>query len=149
MTTTANDTHHDGLHGAAEVTRPTRFVRFARHYLLMIVAMYAGMLILDPAYVAVATHAGYADPWTELPVLSALVMAGNMTVPMVLLMLRHHQGFRAILEMALSMFAPTLAATALHLLGALPADQVMTVGHLAMFPAMFLVMLRRYRHYAA
>lgn len=149
MTTTAVDTPQDGPHGAADGTRPTRIVRFARHYLLMVVAMYAGMLILDPAYVGVAHHAGYADPWTELPVLSALVMAGNMTVPMVLLMLRHRQGFRAILEMAVSMFAPTLAATALHMLGVLPADQVMTVGHLAMFPAMFLVMLRRYRHYAA
>lgn len=149
MTTTAIDTHKDGPDGAADGTRPTRFVRFARHYLLMIVAMYAGMLILDPVYVAVASHAGYADPWTELPVLSALVMAGNMTLPMVLLMLRHRQGFRAIRDMAVSMFAPTLVAVALHVLGALPADQVMTVGHVAMFPAMFLVMLRRYRHYAA
>ena len=87
MTTTATaiDTHHDGHHGADEGTRPKRFVRFARHYLLMIVAMYAGMLILDPLYDAVATHAGYADPWAELPVLSAWVMAGNMTAPMVLL----------------------------------------------------------------
>ena len=84
-TATATDTHHDGHHGADEGTRPKRFVRFARHYLLMIVAMYAGMLILDPVYDAVATHAGYADPWAELPVLSAWVMAGNMTAPMVLL----------------------------------------------------------------
>ena len=128
---------------------PTSPRRFARHYLLMIVAMYAGMLVLDPVYAAVASHAGYADPWAELPVLSALVMAGNMTVPMVLLMLRHRHGFRAILEMAVSMFAPTLAATALHVLGVLPADQVMTVAHLGMFPAMLLVMLRRYRDYAA
>jgi len=67
----------------------------------------------------------------------------------VLLMVRHRQGFRAIRDMAVSMFAPTLMAVALHVLGALPADQVMTVGHLAMFPAMLLVMLRRYRHYAA
>ena len=148
-TATATDTHHDGHHGADEGTRPKRFVRFARHYLLMIVAMYAGMLILDPVYDAIATHAGYADPWAELPVLSALVMAGNMTVPMVLLMLRHRRSFRAILDMVVSMFAPTLAATALHVLGALPADQVMTVAHVAMFPAMFLVMLRRYHHYAA
>ena len=125
--------------------RPTRFVRFARHYLLMVVAMYAGMLVLDPVYAAVAAHAGYADPWTELPVLSALVMAGNMTVPMVLLMLRHGQGVRAILEMAVSMFAPTLAATALHVLGALPGRPGDDRRAPAMFPAMFLVMLRRYR----
>ena len=148
-TATATDTHHDGHQGADEGTRPTRFVRFARHYLLMIVAMYAGMLILDPLYDAVATHAGYADPWAELPVLSAWVMAGNMTAPMVLLMLRHRRSLRAIRDMVISMFAPTLAATALHVLDALPADQVMTVAHVAMFPAMFVVMLRRYHHYAA
>ena len=51
--------------------------------------------------------------------------------------------------MVVSMFAPTLAAIALHVLDALPADQVMTVAHVAMFPAMFVVMLRRYHHYAA
>jgi Na+-transporting NADH:ubiquinone oxidoreductase subunit NqrB len=64
-------------------------------------------------------------------------------------MLRHRRSFRAILDMVISMFAPTLAATALHVLDALPADQVMTVAHVAMFPAMFVVMLRRYHHYAA
>ena len=70
--------------------------RFARHYLLMVVAMYAGMLVLDPVYAAVATRAGCVDPWTRLPVTSALMMSVNMTVPMVLLMLRHHHGVLAI-----------------------------------------------------
>jgi hypothetical protein len=114
----------------------------------MVVAMYAGMLVLDPVYTAVAARAGYADPWTDLPVVSALVMTANMTVPMVLLMLRHRHGALPVVEMAASMVAPTLAATGLHALGALQADQVMTVAHLAMFPAMLLVMVRRYRLYA-
>jgi hypothetical protein len=114
----------------------------------MVVAMYAGMLVLDPVYAAVATRAGYADPWAELPVVSALVMAVNMTVPMVLLMLRHGHGRLAIAEMAASMLVPTAAAAGLHVLGAIAAGQVMTVAHLSMFPAMLLVMLRRYREYA-
>ena len=126
----------------------TSWTRFVRHYLVMVVAMYAGMLVLDPVYAAVATRAGYADPWTEAPVLSALVMAVNMTLPMVLLMSHHHHGRRATCEMAGSMVAPTLAAAALHAVGAIPAGQVMTVAHLGMFPAMFLVMLARYPHYA-
>ena len=71
----------------------------------MVAAMYAGMLVLDPVYAAVAA-AGYADPWVE-PVVSALVMSINMTVPMVLLMLRHGHGGRAISEMAASMVGPT------------------------------------------
>jgi len=149
MTITSTYGHRDTHHGGADGKRPTSAWRFARHYLQMVVAMYAGMLVLDPVYAALATRAGYPDPWTELPVLSALVMTVNMTLPMVLLMLRHRHGSRAIVEMAASMVAPTLAATGLHTLGALPAEQVMTVAHLAMFPAMLWVMLRRYAHYAA
>ena len=135
--------------GTTSIVRPTSPWRFARHYLVMVGAMYAGMLVLDPVYAAVTARGGYADPWVELPVLSALVMAVNMTVPMVLLMLRHGHGGRAVLEMATSMIAPTLAAVGLHGLGVVPADQVMTVAHLSMFPAMLLVMLHRYRDYAA
>ena len=132
-----------------QVTSSTSWRRFARHYLVMVLAMYAGMLALDPVYAAVATHAGYRDPWVELPVISAFVMAFNMTVPMVLLMLRHGHGIAPVVEMAGSMVVPTAVATGLHLLGVIPADQVMTVAHVSMFPAMLLVMLCRYREYAA
>jgi hypothetical protein len=127
----------------------TSWKRFVRHYLVMVVAMYVGMLVLDPLYAAVAGRAGYTDPWTELPVVSAVVMAVNMTIPMVLLMLRHRHGSGATVEMAASMLVPSLAAAGLHAVGALQAEDVMTAAHLAMFPAMLLVMLRRYRHYAA
>lgn len=146
---TLTHVRHAAQQSPVQGTCPTSWKRFARHYLQMVVAMYAGMLALDPVYVVVATRAGYPDPWTELPVVSALVMTVNMTVPMVLLMLRHRHGSRAILEMASSMGAPTLAAAGLHALGAVGSDQVMSVAHLAMFPAMLLVMLRRYREYAA
>jgi hypothetical protein len=139
LTSTPTETTHPG----------TSWTRFLRHYLVMVAAMYAGMLVLDPVYVAVATRAGYTDPWTELPVLSALVMAVNMTVPMVLLMSHHQHGRRATCEMVGSMIAPTLAAAALHAVGAIPTGQVMTVAHLAMFPAMILVMLARYPDYAS
>jgi hypothetical protein len=72
-----------------------------------------------------------------------------MTIPMVLLMLRHRHRGVAIVEMAASMLAPTAAAAGLYVLGAIPATQVMSIAHLAMFPAMLLVMLRRYSDYAA
>ena len=137
-------------HADPAATGPvTSWWRFARHYAVMVVAMYAGMLVLDPVYAAVAARAGYADPWTELPVVSSLVMAVNMTVPMVLLMLRHRHGAVPVVEMAASMVVPTAAAAGLHALGVLAADHVMTVAHVAMFPAMLLVMLRRYALYAA
>jgi len=130
-------------------TSPTSWKRFARHYLVMVAAMYAGMLALDPLYAAVAAHAGYADPWTELPVASAMAMAINMTIPMVLLMLRHRHGAMATVEMAASMLVPAFTATGLYAVGALRPEQVMTVAHVAMFPAMLVVMLRRYSAYAA
>jgi flagellar biosynthetic protein FliP len=128
--------------------RVTSWRRFARHYLVMVLAMYAGMLVLDPVYAAAAGRAGYADPWVELPVVSAVVMAVNMTIPMVLLMVRHGHGIAAVVEMAGSMVVPTAAAVGLHLVGLIPADLVMTVAHVSMFPTMLLVMLRRYREYA-
>lgn len=131
-----------------DTARSTSWRRFARHYVVMVLAMYAGMLALDPVYLAIAHRAGYADPWVELPVISALVMAVNMTVPMVLLMLRHGHGIAAVVEMAGSMVVPTAVAVGLHVVGVLPADLVMTVAHVSMFPAMLLVMLRRYREYA-
>ena len=43
--------------------------RFARHYLTMVAAMYAGMLVLDPVYAAVAARAGTptrgSSPWSR------------------------------------------------------------------------------------
>ena len=126
----------------------TSWRRFARHYVVMVLAMYVGMLALDPVYAEVAARAGYADPWVDLPVISAAVMAVNMTVPMVLLMLRHGHGIAAVVEMAGSMVVPTAVAVSLHVVGLLRADLVMTVAHVSMFPAMLLVMLRRYREYA-
>ena len=65
-----------------------------------------------------------------------------------LLMLRPHHGPGPIVEMAAAMLLPTLAGVGLHALGGLATDQVMTVAHVGMLPAMLLAMLRRYRHYA-
>lgn len=149
MTTHTMRTSSPGTsHSSGDTARSTSWRRFARHYVVMVLAMYAGMLALDPVYAHFAARAGYADPWVELPVISALVMAVNMTVPMVLLMLHHRHGIAAVFEMAGSMVVPTAVAVSLHVVGVLPAELVMTVAHVSMFPAMLLVMLRRYRDYA-
>jgi hypothetical protein len=47
------------------------------------------------------------------------------------------------------MMIPMAAATGLYSFGLLAADQLMTVAHLSMFPAMFLVMIYRYNDYAS
>ena len=136
-----------GRRSPAEGRSPS-WKRFLRHYVVMVVAMYAGMLLLDPVYAFIAGRAGYADPWSQLPVVSALVMVFDMTVPMVLMMLHHRHELAAITEMVGAMVVPTLAAVVLDAIHVLRPDDVMSVAHIAMFPAMLLVMLRRYHHYA-
>ncbi len=135
----------------ATTSAPTsgrRWLRFARHFLGMLAAMYVGMLTLYPAYSFLADRMGHVDPTSELPVLSGLVMAFAMTAPMVALMAYHRHGWRPIIEMAAAMIVPTLGATLLHTVGTIPATAVMSVGHITMIPAMLAVMLVRFDHYA-
>ncbi len=126
-----------------------RVMRFLRHFLVMLVAMYGGMLALNPVYDWAAGRTGYADPWTQLPVLSAMVMAFNMTVPMAIWMRWHRHGWRPVGEMAGAMFAPAVLSALLYLAGAVSAEAVMGIGHIGMFLAMLGAMLYRYRAYAA
>lgn len=125
-----------------------RWLHFARHFAFMLVVMYAGMLTLYPGYSLIATRLGYADPGTELPVLSSVVMAFAMTAPMAAWMRRHRHGWRSITEMAAAMFIPTLAATVLYLAGTITSESIMSIGHTAMIPAMLALMLYRFDDYA-
>ncbi len=128
---------------------PRHVLRFIGHFLVMLAAMYLGMLTLNPIYDWIAGRAGYPDPWTQLPVLSSMVMAGNMTVPMVAWMRYHRHGWRPVAEMAAAMFVPAGLAAALYVAGAASAEAVMGIGHVGMIPAMLGVMLFRYREYSA
>jgi hypothetical protein len=56
-TSTATTTHGRTVRERA-TARPTSWHRFVRHYVAMVLAMYAGMLALDPVYAAVAARAG-------------------------------------------------------------------------------------------
>jgi len=132
----------------ATTTTPRRILRFTRHFLVMLAAMYLGMLALGPVYVWAARSAGYTDPWTQLPALSAMVMAFTMTVPMAAWMRWHGHGWRPVGEMTAAMFVPAGLAAVMYLAGAASAEAVMGIGHMAMIPAMLAVMLYRYREYA-
>lgn len=125
-----------------------RWLRFTKHFLLMLAAMYLGMLTLYPAYSFLARRAGYHDSTSDLPIVSALVMAFAMTAPMTALMLHHRHGWRPITEMTAAMIVPTFASALLHVTGTISAASVMSVGHLSMIPAMLAVMLLRFDHYA-
>ena len=121
---------------------------FIRHYVEMVVAMFAGMLVLGvPAEAALrATGTSSHELYTDAPALALLGMATIMTVPMVAWMRYRGHGRRPNAEMAASMFIPTFAVIAL-----LPAGiEVMTlmgIQHAVMFPAMLVAMLLRPAEY--
>ena len=112
---------------------------FLRHYLEMVAAMLAGMLVLwmpvemalDPA--PVATFAGM---WV------------TMTAPMVAWMRHRGHGWQPSLEMAAAMLLPTVAAIALHWADALDFHALMMLEHVAMFLAMLGAMLLRPAEYS-
>jgi hypothetical protein len=92
---------------------------FIRHYVEMVVAMFAGMVVLGvPAGWALGA---VGSSWSELtdnaPSLMLLAMAITMTVPMVGWMRYRGHGWRANAEMSASMLVPTFAAMALQLTG--------------------------------
>jgi hypothetical protein len=117
---------------------------FARHYVEMVVVMFAGMALLwAPADLAVDTN----------PTGSMLAtMAFTMTAPMVAWMRWRGHRWQPTLEMAGAMVVPTLAMLALlacHVVT--DAGVLLGVEHVAMLGAMLGVMLARrdeYSHHA-
>jgi hypothetical protein len=120
--------------------------RFLRHYLEMVAAMLVGMVVLGAALRGVLALAGLGYP-TGYPELLALEMAVTMSAGMAAWMGHRGHGRAGILEMTGAMFAPAVALTPLLWLGAIGGDDLLALEHLAMFPLMFLVMLRRRAEY--
>jgi hypothetical protein len=120
------------------VTRSTR--TFIRHYVEMIVAMFAGMLVLGLPVALVL------DPESET--IRLLNMAVVMTVPMVAWMRYRGHGWMPCAEMSAAMFVPTFGALGLLWAGSLDFNAAMTIEHAVMFPAMLVVMLLRRDEYS-
>jgi hypothetical protein len=137
------------LGGAAQAPkiRPG-YVYFVRHVGVMVALMYAGMFLLDPVYELAVALAGVDDPWDRLPVLSNIIMAFNMSAPMVLYMRYRRHAWRAIVEMSAAMLLPAALTTVLYLLGIMTAGTMMSVSHAAMIPLMAVAMMLRFREYA-
>ena len=121
--------------------RPT--VRFALHYLEMVVVMLVGMAVLG------AGARLFVD-LSDRPAPMLVEMALTMTVPMVAWMRFRGHAWRPCHEMAASMLLPALGA-----LGLLAADVVTDTGslmvleHTVMFGAMLVAMLLRRDEYTA
>ena len=111
---------------------------FALHYLQMLLAMGAGMLVLGP----LAMLAG--DPGLEV---QALLMATSMSAGMAVWMAWKRHTWPATVEMCLAMYLSFVVLFPPYWLGALSGHDVMVVGHVLMLPAMALAMLRRREEY--
>ena len=124
--------------------------RLVRHYLEMVVAMFAGMVVLGAP--AVWALGAVGIDWNQLsddsPALMFLGMATTMTVPMVGWMLYRGHGWRANTEMSASMFVPTFAVIGVMWAGALTdTGALMVIEHVAMLLCMAGVMLLRPAEY--
>ena len=120
---------------------------FARHYVEMVIAMFAGMIALGmPAGVALkGLGVELAD---DAPAAMLLGMGITMTVPMVAWMRYRGHGWAASNEMAASMMIPSLGVVALLGAGLVTeTGTLLAIQHIVMFPAMLAVMLLRVGEY--
>jgi hypothetical protein len=124
---------------------------FIRHYLEMIAAMIAGMVVIGiPAEGALhLIGSSSSNLQDDAPAVALLGMATMMTIPMVALMRHRGHAWRPCWEMSASMFIPTFGVVAALATGM--GDHfmdLMMIEHAAMLPAMLVAMLLRYDEYA-
>lgn len=112
-------------------------LRFAGHFVEMVVAMLAGMVALGPLWsLALPGLSAY-------PAADVLVMATNMSVGMALWMRIRRHSWPRIAEMSAAMYVPFVVLLVPYWLGAISAGVLMMGGHLLMLPAMLAAMLWR------
>ena len=115
----------------------------ARHYVEMVVAMLAGMLVLGGLRAAI----GLTTPFEDHPGTAYLLMAVDMSIGMAVWMRYRGHGWASTLEMCAAMFVP-LALVPLVWAGTMGAMTFMGVAHVVMLVAMLAVLLRRRHEYA-
>ncbi|GIH22274.1 hypothetical protein Aph01nite_05840 [Acrocarpospora phusangensis] len=121
------------------------WLRFAIHYIEMIVAMFVGMFALGflQSAVGIGSHSGHGGR----PDLGYLLMAFNMCVGMALWMRFRKHAWRPILEMCSAMFLPAVPLFPLLWLDVIDGDTLMIASHVAMFPLMLGAMFLRRAEY--
>jgi hypothetical protein len=121
--------------------------RFVGHYLEIVVAAVAGMIVLGPAESMLLNPIGWAELLAR-PDIYTLVMATNMAVAAAVWMRFRGHGWAAIAEMAVAIYAPFLVLFPPLWLGVLSVTGLMVLGHLLMLFAIAAAMLRRRREYS-
>lgn len=112
---------------------------FVVHYLQMLAAMLAGMLVLGPLAMLAFGHPGAEA--------HALLMATEMTIGMAVWMAWKRHSPIAIAEMGLAMYLSFVVLFPFLWLGLLTGGTVLLLGHVLMLPAMAVAMLRRRDEY--
>jgi flagellar biosynthetic protein FliP len=134
------------MHAMANPVTPKR--AFVRHFIEMLLAMVAGMMIGGAAVTLVLVGIGHASLLDDHVDLYAVVMATNMTVGMGLWMRHRRHNWLHIREMAAAMYLPFLLLLVPYWAGILGAGTLFAVGHVLMVVAMLGVMLCRWEVYA-
>jgi cytochrome bd-type quinol oxidase subunit 2 len=119
-------------------------VKFAKHYVEMVLVMLAGMFVLGGALLLIAAALGASpdDLQEDAPGLLLLGMGFSMTAPMVWWMPRRGHTWAATRAMAVAMILPTAATILFLVTGAIDdLGTLFGIEHVAMFPAMFIAML--------
>jgi hypothetical protein len=125
-------------------------IHLLKHLWEMTVVMMLGMAVLGGVSQAALTAVGldYDSVQLEWPAVTGLLMAFNMTLPMVLWMRHRRHSWPYAMEMAVAMFIPVLALTPPLWLGLISGDALSGIQHMAMIPSMLMVMLRRRKELA-
>jgi hypothetical protein len=120
---------------------------FALHFVEMCLPMCIGFAVGDAVYFVVAGWFGYSDPFSELPVLSVIVVTFAMTAPMTGWMLFRRMPRRETAEMSAAMPVLALVLLVLGWIGALPMGSLAWLEHALMMPVMLVPMLFRLDFY--
>jgi hypothetical protein len=124
------------------VSRRSQIGHFVLHYFEMCIPMCIGFAVGDLLYFWAAGLFGYSEPFTELPVLSVLVVTFSMTAPMTAWMLFRGMPRRASVEMAAAMPVLAIVLLAFGWVGIVPMGDLALLEH-GMMPVMLIPMLFR------
>ena len=122
--------------------------RFVTHYVEMVVAMAAGMLVLYPVWTVAITGTSPTSVLRSVEV-DTIVMATAMSVPMVAWMRHRGHAWAPAWEMSLAMYAGFVVLYPWLWADVLDEAAVTSVGHVLMLGFMLLAMLWRRADYTA
>ena len=121
---------------------------FARHLVEMFLAMMAGMAV-GAFLLATAVGTSVSEARVEYPVAWVVVMAFDMTVPMVAVMLYRGHSRRSAGEMAAAMIVPALPIVACQLSQLVSSEVGRAYMPLSMVAMVALIVYRRREYVAA